>query len=469
MSEKIREEHLSRAVYVYIRQSSSYQVRFHLEGQKRQYGLAERARQLGFHEVVVIDEDLGRSGSGQQERPGFGRLLAAVCQGLAGAVVALEASRLARNNRDWHHLVDLCALTATVLIDDDGIYDPQLLNDRLLLGLKGTMSEYELGLLRQRARQAYLQKVHRGCALWQVAVGFVRTEEGQIEKNPDRQVQQVIEAVFEKFRQLGSARQTMIWFREEQILLPAAKPGSEGREVLWHRATLSRVRQILKNPCYGGAFAFGRTGTKMSVVEGRAQKSPSRRYKSLEQWDVLILDHDCGYIGWQEYLKNRKLMAENLAQREGEGRGAVKKGAALLSGLLRCGRCGRKLQVIYSGSHGQVARYSCCGARELRGSSSCLSVGSLRTDAAVVEEVLEAIEPVGIEAALKAGEQAVLEDQERRRCVEVALERARYEAKRAGRQFDQVEPENRLVAAELEGRWNGALARWLNWRVGCES
>jgi DNA invertase Pin-like site-specific DNA recombinase len=179
MSEKISAEHLKRAAYVYIRQSSSYQVRFHLEGQSRQYGLAERARQLGFHEVVVIDEDLGRSGSGVQERPGFGRLLAAVCQGLAGAVLALEASRLARNNRDWHHLVDLCALTDTVLIDDDGIYDPKLLNDRLLLGLKGTMSEYELGLMRQRARQAYLQKVQRGCALWQVAVGFVRTEDAR--------------------------------------------------------------------------------------------------------------------------------------------------------------------------------------------------------------------------------------------------------------------------------------------------
>jgi DNA invertase Pin-like site-specific DNA recombinase len=456
MSEKISVEHLKRSAYVYIRQSSSQQVRFHLEGQKRQYGLAERARQLGFHEVVVIDEDLGRSGSGQQERPGFGRLLAAVCQGWAGAVLALEASRLARNNRDWHHLVDLCALTATVLIDDDGIYDPKLLNDRLLLGLKGTMSEYELGLMRQRARQAYLQKVNRGCAMWEVAVGFVRTEDGQIDKNPDRQVQQVIEAVFEKFRQLGSARQTMIWFREEQIRLPQARPGSEGREVVWQLATLSRVRQILKNPCYGGAFAFGRTGTKMSVVEGRAHKSPSRRYKSIEQWDVLLVDHHSGYIGWQEYLRNRQLMAQNLAQREGEGRGAVKKGAALLSGLLRCGR---KLQVIYSGSHGQVARYSCCGARELRGSSSCLSVGSLRTDAAVVEEVLEAIEPVGIEAALQVSEQAVLEDQERRRCVELALERARYEAKRAERQFDQVEPENRLVAAELEGRWNGALAQ----------
>ena len=459
MNEKISVEHLKRAAYVYIRQSSSYQVRFHLEGQKRQYGLAERAHQLGFHEVVVIDEDLGRSGSGVQERPGFGRLLAAVCQGLAGAVLALEASRLARNNRDWHHLVDLCALADTVLIDDDGIYDPKLLNDRLLLGLKGTMSEYEVGLMRQRARQAYLQKVQRGCALWQVAVGFVRTEEGQIEKHPDRQVEQAIAAVFKKFRQLGSARQTMIWFREEQIRLPQAKPGSEGREVVWQLATLSRVRQILTNPCYGGAFAFGRTGTKMSVVEGRAHKSPSRRYKSLEQWEVLILDHHCGYIAWEEYLKNRKLMAENLAQREGEGGGAAKKGAALLSGLLRCGRCGRKMQVIYSGRRGRVPRYGCSGGRELRGSSPCLSLGSLRTDRAVVEEVLEAIEPAGIEAALKASEQAALEDHEKRRCVELALERARYEAKRAERQFDRVEPENRLVAAELETRWNGALAQ----------
>ena len=350
-------------------------------------------------------------------------------------------------------------LDRTVLIDDDGIYDPKLLNDRLLLGLKGTMSEYELGLMRQRARQAYLQKVNRGCALWQVAVGFVRTEEGQIEKTPDRQVQQIIEAVFEKFRQLGSARQTMIWFREERIRLPQAKPGSEGREVVWQLATLSRVHQILKNPCYGGAFAFGRTGTKMSVVEGRAHKSPSRRYKSIEQWEVLILDHHSGYIRWEQYLKNRELMAENLAQREGEGRGAVKKGAALLSGLLRCGRCGRKMQVLYSGRRGEVARYGCSGGRELRGSSPCLSLGSLRTDAAVVEQVLEAIEPAGIEAALQASEQVALADQEKRRCVELALERARYEAKRTQRQFDAVEPENRLVAGELEGRWNGALAQ----------
>ena len=188
MSEKIKAHHLERGAYVYVRQSTPHQVRNHLESKERQYALAPRAEQLGFHKVVVIDEDLGRSGAGLQERPGFGRLLASVCQGLAGAVLALEASRLARNNRDWHHLVDLCALTETLLIDSDGIYDPRQLNDRLILGLKGTMSEFELGLLRQRAREAFEQKVRRGFALWEVSVGFMRTEEGRIEKAPDRQV-----------------------------------------------------------------------------------------------------------------------------------------------------------------------------------------------------------------------------------------------------------------------------------------
>ena len=234
MSEKIKAQHLERGAYVYVRQSTPYQVRNHLEGQQRQYALRERAKQLGFRSVVVIDEDLGRSGGGMQERPGFGRLLASVCQGLAGAVFALEPSRLARNNRDWHHLVDLCALTETLLIDSDGIYDPRQLNDRLLLGLKGTMSEFELGLLRQRAREAFEQKVSRGFALWELPVGFIRTAEGRIEKTPDRQVQQAITSVFRKFQQLGSARQATIWFREEQILLPKATPGTAGQEVILH-------------------------------------------------------------------------------------------------------------------------------------------------------------------------------------------------------------------------------------------
>ena len=458
MSEKIKAHHLERAAYVYVRQSTPHQVRNHLESKERQYALAARAEQLGFQQVVVIDEDLGRSGAGLQERPGFGRLLACVCQGLAGAVLALEASRLARNNRDWHHLVDLCALTETLLIDSDGIYDPRQLNDRLILGLKGTMSEFELGLLRQRAREAFEQKVRRGVALWEVAVGFIRTEEGRMEKTPDRQVQQAIDLVFQKFKQLGSARQATIWFREEHIPLPQTKPGTGGKEVIWTLPSSGRIRQMLKNPCYAGAFAYGKTAMRTRIEEGRARQS-SRYRKSHSEWKVLLIGHHPGYISWEEYLENQRRLEANVASYEGEGSGAAKRGAALLSGLLRCGRCGRKLQVVYSGTRGRVPRYVCHGDRGDRESSRCLAAGSLRLDRAVVQSVLTAIQPAGIEAAVEWTECAQGEDDEKRKALELALERARYEEQRARRQFDAVEPENRLVASELESRWNGALAQ----------
>lgn len=458
MSEKVKAHHLERRAYVYVRQSTPYQVRNNLESKERQYALEGRAQQLGFSKVVVIDEDLGRSGSGIQERPGFGRLLASVCQGLAGAVFALEASRLARNNRDWHHLVDLCALTETLLIDSDGIYDPRQLNDRLVLGLKGTMSEFELGLLRQRAREAFEQKVRRGFALWEVPVGFIRTEEGQIEKTPDRQVQQAIVSVFRKFQQLGSARQATIWFREERILVPKTKPGTAGQEVIWGVPSSGRIRQMLKNPCYAGAFTYGKTAARTRIEDGRARQC-SRFRKPQKEWKVLLLGHHPGYISWEEYLENQQRLETNVAMYEGESSGAVKLGAALLSGLLRCGRCGRKLQVVYSGTSGRVPRYVCRGDRGDRESSRCLTVGSLRLDRAVAQSVLAAIQPAGIEAAVKLTERAQFEDDEKRKALELALERARYEEKRARRQFDAVEPENRLVAGELEARWNGALAQ----------
>jgi DNA invertase Pin-like site-specific DNA recombinase len=458
MSEKLKAYHLERGAYVYVRQSTPYQVRNNLESKERQYALEGRAQQLGFSKVVVIDEDLGRSGSGIQERPGFGRLLASVCQGLAGAVFALEASRLARNNRDWHHLVDLCALTETLLIDSDGIYDPRQLNDRLVLGLKGTMSEFELGLLRQRAREAFEQKVRRGFALWEVPVGFIRTEEGQIEKTPDRQVQQAIVSVFRKFQQLGSARQATIWFREERILVPKTKPGTAGQEVIWGLPSSGRIRQMLKNPCYAGAFAYGKTAARTRIEDGRARQS-SRFRKPQKEWKVLLLDHHPGYISWEEYLENQQRLETNVAMYEGESSGAVKLGAALLSGLLRCGHCGRKLQVVYSGTSGRVPRYVCRGDRGDRESSRCLTVGSLRLDRAVAQTVLAAIQPAGIEAAVKLTECTQLEGDEKRKALDLALERARYEEKRARRQFDAVEPENRLVAGELEARWNAALVQ----------
>jgi len=439
MSEKIKAHHLERVAYVYVRQSTPHQVRNHLESKERQYALAARAEQLGFHKVVVIDEDLGRSGAGLQERPGFGRLLASVCQGLAGAVLALEASRLARNNRDWHHLVDLCALTETLLIDSDGIYDPRQLNDRLILGLKGTMSEFELGLLRQRAREAFEQKVRRGFALWEVPVGFIRTEEGGMEKMPDRQVQQAIDTVFQKFRELGSARQATIWFREEQIPVPQTKPGTGGREVIWKLPSSGRIRQMLKNPCYAGAFAYGKTAMRTRIEEGRARQG-SRYRKPHNEWKVLLIGHHPGYISWEEYLENQQRLEANVASFEGEGSGAAKLGAALLSGLLRCGRCGRKLQVVYSGTSGRVPRYVCHGDRGDRESIRCLTVGSLRLDRAVVQSVLTAIEPAGIEAAVQLTKCMQIEDDGKRKALELALERARYEEKRARRQFDAVEP-----------------------------
>ena len=245
MNEKITSSHLERAAYVYVRQSSMHQVHHHRESQQRQYALADEARKRGFQQVVVIDEDLGRSGGGGQERPGFARLVAAVCESKAGAVFALEASRLARNNRDWHHLVDLCTLTDTLVIDYDGVYDPRLLNDRLLLGLKGTMSEFELGLLRQRAQEALRQKVQRGEVISEVAVGYIRTADNRMEKTPDRQVQAAIEGVFAKFQELGSARQVLLWYRQEQIPLPTLRPGTGGHEIEWRLPINSRILAVL--------------------------------------------------------------------------------------------------------------------------------------------------------------------------------------------------------------------------------
>jgi DNA invertase Pin-like site-specific DNA recombinase len=302
MSDKINPNHLDKHAYVSVRPSTNYQVRNHREGQQRQYALAQRARQLGFVHIVVLDEDLGRSGSGTRDRPGFGRLLTAVCQGQVGAVFALEASRLARNQRDWQHLVDLGALTGTLLIDEEGIYDPRLVHDRLLLGLKGSLAEFALGLLRQRAQAARRQKVEKGFVLWEVPVGYVRTEDAALEMSPDRQVQEALRGAFAKFRELGSARQVLLWYHEEQITLPHAVPATAGREVVWKLPTGGRILQLLKNPCYAGTFAFGQRQARPVVRDGRAHTSQGHK-KPLEQWDVLILDHHPGYISWAECLE----------------------------------------------------------------------------------------------------------------------------------------------------------------------
>lgn len=459
MNDKITEQHLRRTAYVYVRQSTLQQVRHNHQGRERQYELVERAEALGFSKTVLIDEDQGCTGSGAVERPGFGNLLVAVCAGEAGAVFALEASRLARNNRDWHHLVDLCAMTETLIIDVQGAYDPRQLDDRLLLGLKGTMSEFELGLFRQRAREAFERKIRNGHALWEMPVGYIRTEEDKIEQTPDLQVQAAIAQVFDKFNELGSGRQTTIWYHDQQIELPEVVRGTQGREIIWRLPGNQRIYQILKNPCYAGVLAYGRTAGQTCVRNGRARQASTRRRKPIDQWNVFIRDNHVGYITWHQHLKNMQILESNQAMRSSRGKGAIRKGPALLGGLLRCSHCGRKLSVAYGGKGGRVPRYACNGGRTTRGNSKCQTLGGAKVDQVIATALLEAIEPAGLQAAIDAANNLQNEKQEKRNSLEFSLEKARYEVQRCRRQYDKVDPDNRLVAGELETRWNAAMQR----------
>lgn len=453
---KLTADHLARGAYVYVRQSTADQLRHNHESRRRQYGLADRARALGFSEVVVIDDDLGVSASGVA-RPGFERLLAAICSGLVGAVVSIEASRLARNGRDWHTLLEFCALVGSVLIDEDGIYEPRSANDRLLLGMKGTMSEMELSILRQRSVEALKLKANRGDLHTTVAIGFVRSDGDRLEKDPDLRVREAIRVVFGKFAELQSVRQVLLWFRQESIALPALVNGPLGRAVQWRLPVYPTVLKILKNPVYAGAYAFGKTETRVTIEGGR-KRVVRGHSKPREKWEVLIPQHHDGYIDWQTYEHNQRVIADNTNMKGEMARGSVRGGEALLAGLLRCGHCGRKLHVAYSGVGSTVSRYHCRGANGNHGSAEkCISFGAMRIDRDVGAEVLRALQPLGVEAALLAIEQRAVDGSAKRRQVELALQQARFEALRAHRQFDAVDPDNRLVSGELERRWNERL------------
>jgi DNA invertase Pin-like site-specific DNA recombinase len=450
---KITAEHLHRNAFVYIRQSTPDQLVHNLESQRRQYGLADRAKQLGWTTVEIIDDDLGRSGGGIA-RPGFERLLAAICAGRVGAVFAIEASRLARNGRDWHTLIEFCGLIGTILVDEDGIYDPRHPNDRLLLGMKGTMSELELSLFRQRSQEALRQMARRGALVLGVAAGYVKVGRDRIEKNPDRRVQEAIQLVFTKFAEFQSARQVHIWIRDEGIELPVKSRRGEAHGVVWRLPAYNIVHNILTNPIYAGAYAFGRTTSLISVVDGRKRV---RRgvHRPMDKWDVLIKDHHAPYITWDEFERNLKAIANNATRMSSAlTRGAAREGELLLSGLLRCGHCGRKLHVHYGG---KLGRYNCYGALNNQGTKRCISVSGLSIDAAIAKEVLRVLKPLGMEAAVKAIEAQSSETTVAERQLELALQQARYEVAHARRQYDAVDPANRLVAGELERRWNEAL------------
>jgi excisionase family DNA binding protein len=451
----ITPDHLARGAFIYVRQSTSDQLLHNHESRRRQYGLVDRARALGWTTVEVIDDDLGRSGSGIS-RPGFEKLLAAICEGRVGAVVSIEASRLARNGRDWHTLLEFCGLVGTVIVDEDGVYDPRHPNDRLLLGMKGTMSEMELSLFRQRSLEALKQKARRGELFLTVAIGYLKTSHDRIEKDPDRRVQEAIMLAFNKFAELQTVRQVHLWMRQERLPLPATEYGPEGRKVVWKLPVYNTLHHLLTNPIYAGAYVFGRTGSRVTLEAGRKRIARGFR-RDRSSWEVLIPDHHEGYISWAEFERNQRLIADNANGKSFMSRGSIRRGEALLAGLLRCGHCGRKLHVAYSGENGSSGRYHCRGGHLNHGSAPCISFGGMRIDRAVGAEVIERLQPLGIEAALGALEAQRAENAEKRRHVELAIEQARYEAARARRQYDAVDPDNRLVAAELEQRWNERL------------
>lgn len=453
---KLNPDHLSRGAYVYVRQSTADQLLHNHESRRRQYGLAERARQLGWSDVVVIDDDLGRSGSGVS-RPGFERLLRVICEGQVGAVFAIEASRLARNGRDWHTLIEFCGLVGTVLVDEDGVYDPRLPNDRLLLGMKGTMSELELSILRQRSLAALKEKARRGELFLTVAVGYVKERHDRIAIDPDRRVREGIALVFAKFAEFQSIRQVHLWLRHERIALPAVRyTAVEGRSVVWKLPVYNTVHHILTNPIYAGAYAFGRTGSKVTIADGRKRIVRGHK-RDRAEWEVLLMDRHEAYLSWAEFERNQRLIADNANSKGLMARGSVRRGETLLAGLLRCGHCGRKLHVAYGGTSGEAGRYHCKGAFLNHGGDRCISFGSLRVDQAIGAEVLRLLKPLGVEAALNAIAARTAETAEKQRQIELALQQTRYEANLARRQYDAVDPDNRLVAGELERRWNDKL------------
>jgi DNA invertase Pin-like site-specific DNA recombinase/transposase len=456
-SPKIKATHLHRIAFVYVRQSTTAQVEQHRESTQRQYALSQRAVALGWPaaQVNTIDDDLGLSGASTTERGGFARMTAEVALGHVGIILGLEVSRLARNNTDWYRLLDLCAMTDTLIGDADGVYHPALFNDRLLLGLKGTMSEAELYILRARLDGGIRNKAARGELRRGLPVGFVWGEDdGEVRLHPDAAVLGAIRAVFERFQEFGSARRVWLWFRAEELSFPLQS--NHYREIRWVAPTYTAIHHVLSNPVYAGAYTYGKTRQERyadahGVVKTRIRKLPR------SQWAVLIRDHHPGFIDWTTFEANQERLSTNTRPRPHSAGGAVREGAALLQGLATCGHCGRRLHTHYRGRF-QTPGYHCANKGIVQGRGVyCLNVGGLQIDAAVAAAFLNALQPAGLQAAVRAAEQLEGDYDAALTQWRLAVERARYAAQRAERHYSAVDPENRLVARGLEAQWEERL------------
>jgi DNA invertase Pin-like site-specific DNA recombinase len=457
---KIKPSHTQRAAFVYVRQSTPGQVEHNRESTARQYALADKACQLGWskQQVVIVDEDLGLSGSSTDKRSGFARLTSEVALAHVGIVLGLEVSRLARNNADWYRLLELCGITDTLIGDNDGVYHPALFNDRLLLGLKGTMSEAELHILRARLDGGIRNKAARGELRRGLPVGLVWGEQdGEVLFHPDEAVTGAIRTVFERFDEFGSARRVWLWFRSEGLSFPLqTTPAGMPGPIRWVIPTYTALHHILTNPVYAGAYTYGKTRYERYVDEHGAVRKRIR-HLPMDQWSVLIQDHHPGFIDWATFQANQARLDSNTRPQPHQSGGAVREGSALLQGIAICGHCGRRLHIHYRGRH-STPGYHCAGKDLVNGRGVyCLNIGGLAIEQAVANAFLEAVTPAAVEATRLTVEQLQTNHDAALSQWRLEVERTRYEAERAERRYRTVEPENRLVARGLETEWENRL------------
>jgi DNA invertase Pin-like site-specific DNA recombinase len=457
---KIRPDHLRRQAIVYIRQSGSHQVRDNRESSARQYALVERAKALGWSakSVEVVDEDQARTATAATHRDGFKNLVAEIGAGQVGVVLALEASRLARSSADWHRLVEICVVTQTLLADETAVYDPRDPNDRLLLGVKGTISEAEIFTLRCRLNEGRMNKARRGELAQSLPVGYVRTESGAVAKDPDRQVQERLGYIFRLFARHKVARQVLVQLVREKLQIPAKIwGGARHGQVTWKDPDVSDVIRLLRSPTYAGAYVYGRNehdSFNRSPATGRSKY----RVRRLEEWPVCLRDAHPGYITWAQFVRNQEILTSN-----GYGfgkRGAPRSGKPLLQGIAYCGRCGGKLSALYySSKENRPPSYSCAYEYHRHGGTLCQTFTSAGVDEAVARVFLDVVSPAKIEIALQALEGLEADRSETRKQWDLQLQRADYEVELARRRYEAADPENRLVTAELEAMWEAALHR----------